>query len=64
MAGTGHLRSTLVADEVAGLSPVAHWPATNHYIKRSKRAVLETLAEGLMPAVQETVERVRRIDVD
>src|SRR4029077_19311998 len=27
-------------------------------------AVLETAAEGRMPAVQETVERVRRIDVD
>src|SRR3954462_11554449 len=27
-------------------------------------AVLETAAEGRMPAVQETVERVRRLDVD
>src|SRR5438270_8477690 len=27
-------------------------------------AVLETAAEGRMPAVQETVDKVRRIDVD
>src|SRR5260370_23900856 len=34
------------------------------YHRPIQPAVLETAAEGRMPAVQETVERVRRIDVD
>src|SRR5256886_10237730 len=36
----------------------------DHCHRLIQPAVLETAAEGRMPAVQETVEQVRRIDVD